>query len=347
MPLTTVSAIASISTRAPDGSSAISTVERAGGVVADVRRVDLVHPREVARSVRKTVVFTSLSKPLPAASRIAPQVRAAPARSAPGSSHRRSRSWSGPQRDLARDEDEIAVRLIACEYGAPWNGAGAPRCGRPPSRPSATPFGCAAARLGERDAERLEDRLEHVLGVACPRAGARAASAPRRLRARRGSARRCRLASPRDARRGEVDVRDEQRPARRLERDVRERLVGRHDGRAGPRRPSARSGSRERLAERAARPRRPPASAAPGCDLEREVERRRSARAAPSRWSSTGSPVATFAVAGAVHGRRGRRSAPQPSPRSQPSRRRLSAALSRRRARSCAPSARSRSSMRS
>ena len=38
-----VSAIASISTSAPEGSFATSTVERAGGVLADVPRVDLVH----------------------------------------------------------------------------------------------------------------------------------------------------------------------------------------------------------------------------------------------------------------------------------------------------------------
>ena len=41
-------AIASISTSAPEGSAEISTVERAGRLLADVPRVDLVHPLEVA-----------------------------------------------------------------------------------------------------------------------------------------------------------------------------------------------------------------------------------------------------------------------------------------------------------
>src|SRR5205814_2194212 len=53
---------------------------------------------------------------------------------------------------------------IACEYGAPWNGAGA-------ASVRTTDFSVIwssaplLARLRERDAERLEDRLEHVLGV--------------------------------------------------------------------------------------------------------------------------------------------------------------------------------------
>src|ERR671937_480705 len=49
---------------------------------------------------------------------------------------------------------------IACEYGAPWNGAGA-------ASVRTTSFSATAhpARLGERDAEGLEDRLEHVLRV--------------------------------------------------------------------------------------------------------------------------------------------------------------------------------------
>ena len=98
-------AIASISTSAPDGSAATSTVERAGRSVADVLRVDLVHALEVPRSTRNTVVLTILSRPLPAASRIAAGSRRS-ARSAPGSSPRSARPRL--QAELARDEDEAA-----------------------------------------------------------------------------------------------------------------------------------------------------------------------------------------------------------------------------------------------
>src|SRR5207302_1627432 len=55
--------------------------------------------------------------------------------------------------------------LIACEYGAPWNGAGA-RSVRTTDF-SATCLLSHARRAGLRqgDAEGLEDRVEHVLGV--------------------------------------------------------------------------------------------------------------------------------------------------------------------------------------
>src|SRR5438552_162049 len=52
---------------------------------------------------------------------------------------------------------------IACEYGAPWNGAGAASVRT--TVLSATFHSFRRARVGERDAECLEDRLEHVLAV--------------------------------------------------------------------------------------------------------------------------------------------------------------------------------------
>ena len=83
-----------------------------------------------------------------------------------------------------------------------------------------------AAGLGERDAERLEDRLEHVLRVV-------AGDQPH---VQRDPGALGELAQevgdevgvePADPRVGEIDVRHEQRPARHLEGDVGERLVGR------------------------------------------------------------------------------------------------------------------------
>src|ERR1700739_1474915 len=51
---------------------------------------------------------------------------------------------------------------IACEYGAPWNGAGAASVRT--TVLSATDSSLAR-RLRERNAQRLEDRFEHVLRI--------------------------------------------------------------------------------------------------------------------------------------------------------------------------------------
>src|SRR5207253_3682089 len=121
-------------------------------------------PWKSPRSVRKTVVLTSLSKPLPASSRIAFRFRITCSVC----------SWIDPPESslspgLSASWPETNTRSptrIACEYGAPWNGAGAASVRttdfsamRAPLAPS------LSAGLGERDAERLEDGLEHVLGV--------------------------------------------------------------------------------------------------------------------------------------------------------------------------------------
>src|SRR3982751_3060708 len=52
---------------------------------------------------------------------------------------------------------------IACEYGAPWNGAGADSVRTTVLSATLVSFGVAS--LGQRYAERLEDRVEHVLGL--------------------------------------------------------------------------------------------------------------------------------------------------------------------------------------
>ena len=54
--------------------------------------------------------------------------------------------------------------MIACEYGAPWKGAGAASV-RTTSLSIATPFRGRAGRRAPCDAQRLEHRLEDVLRV--------------------------------------------------------------------------------------------------------------------------------------------------------------------------------------
>src|SRR5207237_637832 len=116
------------------------------------------------RLTRKTVVFTSLSRPLPASSRIARRL----AKSCSVCSLIDA-AWISVSPGLSASCPETNTRSparIACEYGAPWKGAGAfsvlmtilsvMRLLLPPAR---------AARLGERHPERLEDRLEDVVGV--------------------------------------------------------------------------------------------------------------------------------------------------------------------------------------
>src|SRR5207248_1730681 len=66
-----VSATASISTSAPEGSFATWNVERAGGALPTCRAYTSFIPAKSSRLCRNTVVFTIRSSELPAASRIA------------------------------------------------------------------------------------------------------------------------------------------------------------------------------------------------------------------------------------------------------------------------------------
>src|SRR5947209_2305584 len=109
---------------------------------------------------RKTVVFTSRSRPEPASSRIARRFAntcsVCSSIEPPGSSLSPAFNASCPEtktKPFAR---------IACEYGAPWNGAGAASVRT--TFLSAT-LSSLSARVRQRDAERLEDRFQHMLRV--------------------------------------------------------------------------------------------------------------------------------------------------------------------------------------
>src|SRR3954470_1215839 len=154
-------ATASISTSAPEGSFATSTVERAGGRSPTCDAYTEFIPWKSSRFCRKTVVLTSLSSPDPASARIAARFAKTcsvcssivPAEStfSPGF----SASWPETKTN--------PLALIAWEYGAPWNGAGADSVRTTVLSATFSSFG--ATSLCERDAERLEDRLQDVLGV--------------------------------------------------------------------------------------------------------------------------------------------------------------------------------------
>src|SRR5256885_15595030 len=116
---------------------------------------------------------------------------------------------------------------IACEYGAPWNGAGAfsVRITDFISVAIGLLSSAGTAALRQRDAERLEDRLQHMLGVpALDQADVeRQAGSFGELREKPGDEIGRETA---DTHVREIDVGNEQRPARGLEHDMRQRLVG-------------------------------------------------------------------------------------------------------------------------
>ena len=128
-----------------------------------------------------------------------------------------------------------------------------------------------SARLRKRDAERLEDRLEHVLRVGSVHQahvqGER--GAVDELAQKRGDDVGRHAAEPRAR---QIDVGDEQRLVARLERDVRERLRGGHDGGSVAAAPFDPQRLCKRLAERASC-RTHLFLRVSGSHLEREVER--------------------------------------------------------------------------
>src|SRR4051795_4480665 len=163
-------------------------------------------PWKSSRFCRKTVVFTSRSRLDPASSRIARRFASTcsvcSSMEPPLSSLSPGFSASWP------DTNTSPFALIAWEYGAPWNGAGAVSVRTTVLSATLSSFG--AARLRERDAERLEDRFEDVLRV-------RPVQEPHVQRHARALCECLEKAAgaigtePADAGLGEVDVRDEHR----------------------------------------------------------------------------------------------------------------------------------------
>src|SRR4051794_5066147 len=177
-----------------------------------------------SKSARKTVVFTRRSSVVPASARIA--ARFAKTCSVCSSIDPVSSPWSG-LRPIWPETNTKSPALIACEYGAPWNGAGAFSVRTTDLASVAIDLLSSAgpAALRQRDSQSLEDGLEHVLGVASfdqadvqGQAGS-LGELGQKTRNEVGS-------QPPDAHVGEVDVGDDQRPVGDLEHHVRERLVG-------------------------------------------------------------------------------------------------------------------------
>src|SRR2546430_1400418 len=115
---------------------------------------------------------------------------------------------------------------IACEYGAPWKGAGAfsVRITDFISVAIGLLSSAGTAALRQRNAERLEDRLQHVLGVpALDQADVERQARPFGELGEKSGDEIGRETADTHIR--EIDVRDEQRPARGLEHDVGQRLV--------------------------------------------------------------------------------------------------------------------------
>src|SRR5579871_1924542 len=118
-------------------------------------------PWKSSRFWRKTVVFTSRSRLVPAASRIA--LRLAKTRSVCSSIVPASIAWSPGLSASWPETKTKPPAAIAWEYGAPWKGAGAASVRTTDF--SLTAGSLSLAGLGQGGAERLEDRLEHVPAV--------------------------------------------------------------------------------------------------------------------------------------------------------------------------------------
>src|SRR5438067_12291971 len=231
------------------------------------RRYTSFIPWKSSRFCRKTVVLTSRSRLEPAASRIARRFAKTCSVCSPIAPPVSSLS---PDFKASWPETKTKpLAALACEYGAPWNGAGADSVRTTVLSAICSSFAC---RLRECNAQRLEDRLEYVLRVGAVQQA--------HMQRDAGSVRELLEETPRDVRTQpadaglrEVDIRDEQRVVRRLEHDVRERFGRRHD--------------REAVAASRLLPQRhgecaPEGAARPGhfglggvgLDLEREVEAR-------------------------------------------------------------------------
>src|SRR4029453_10282155 len=251
-------------------------------------------PWKSSSDVRKTVVFTIRSSPLPAAVRIASRLSkicfVCASIVSPAISECPGVNPSCPETNTK------PLAVIACEYGAPWNGAGASSVRTAVLPISSPPFPWAAC-LRERHAERLEDRLEHVLRiVAVDQADVQ--RKPSALRELVQEARDEVGAETADPRLREIDVRYDERPPGCLEHDVRQRLIGGCDSRTVTPHPVRRERLPERLPERPARGRDLRLGLL-GSQLQLEVERA-VPRQQPEQMVEHGQAAADVARARAV-----------------------------------------------
>ncbi len=242
--------MASISTSAPDGSFDTSTRRARGRALADVSsRTPRSSPAKSSKRCRKTVVLTSLSRLLPASSRIAGgssstcSVCAAIESPTSSLSPGRSPIWPGDEDEVADPDGLVVGRalkrrrcalrandLLLCHLASVLSPDAA--CA------SAAP---SALKIASRTCCESSPSIRRTCSVS-PAASA----SDSRKRAARSECR-----PPARASR-EIDVRGDERPAGGLERHLRERLVGGKHGRAVSRRPVHPQQRRERLAELAA-----------------------------------------------------------------------------------------------
>src|ERR1700704_1808472 len=115
-------------------------------------------PWKSPRFWRNTVVLTSLSSPDPASSRIAR--RFAKTCSVCSSIAPPESSFSPGFSASCPETKTKPLATTACEYGAPWNGAGADSVR---TMVLSATRSSLVRRLRERHTQRLEDRFEHVL----------------------------------------------------------------------------------------------------------------------------------------------------------------------------------------
>ena len=281
-------AIASISTSAPDGSFATSTVERAGGRSPTCARTRSSCPGSRRGSAGRRSSSRACRGPC-RLRRGSLRGWRRPVRSAPRSC-RRELLVAGLQRELARDEHEVACAdRLRVRRALKRRGRG---FGTDDGLVSHALLLCSQA-CAKRSAERLEDRLEHVLGVrpvqqpdVQRQPGALGEALEEAARDVGAETRRCgpRVRSTFETSSGVSDASSD---------DVRERLRRRHHRRAVARVP--RGAAPRALGRARCPPRRPLPRPPPGSTSSVRSNRAYSARRS-SRRSNTGRPVSIVAA---------------------------------------------------
>src|SRR5579871_5630683 len=186
-------------------------------------------PWKSSRFWRNTVVLTRRSRPVPDSARIAPRfakIRSVCSSMPPSMAVSPGFSPSWPETKTK------PFAAIACEYGAPWNGAGALSVRTTVlslTDVSSDGFAC----LGQCGAECLEDRFEHVRAVGAVEEPD-VEDEPRMVGERFEEAADDVRAEPADTGVAQVDIRDDERLRVPLDDDVSERFRRRERLRAVP-----------------------------------------------------------------------------------------------------------------